>query len=156
MCVLNIGASGDIPARWPSGASYPQPMPRTGVDPEWAFDQLVDALRLAALPADEHVAALPDFVHVADEIALLYEDAFLNIREAGVLTEDQVESLRALDQLFAEMTHASDRETIWTLAAMKGDERWARTRTLALAALAAIGAPPGRPHLDGTTWVEGS
>jgi hypothetical protein len=128
-------------------------------DLQWALHQLANALRLAALPAHEQVVCLPDFVHVADEVALEYEQAFRKVPqlvEADVVTAEQVEPLRALDQLFAEMTDAPDKESLWTLSAMEADERWARSRTLALKALTAIGASPGQPRWDGMTPGEGS
>ena len=134
-------------------------MPADTSDTRWALHQLVNALRLAALPAQEQVAALPDFVQVADEIALEYDQAFQRVPqlvEAGVLTAEQAEPLATLDQLFAAMTDATDKDTVWTLPAMEGDERWAQTRTIALAALAAVGASLGHPDFDVTTWVEGS
>lgn len=46
-------------------------------DPHALLERVVDALRLAALPAEDQFAALPDFVHVPDEVALLYEDAWV-------------------------------------------------------------------------------
>ena len=128
----------------------------TGDDPQWALRQLVDALRLVALPADEQVAALPPFVHVPDEIVLYYDDAFQRlpgVLEVGVLREDQAEPLRALDELFAEMTDAPDKAWVWTLPAVENDQRWARTRTLAVAALTAVGAVPDQPQFASTVWM---
>ncbi len=51
-------------------------------DTNWALHQLVNALRLAALPAQAQVAALPDVVQVADEIALEYDEAFRRVPRA--------------------------------------------------------------------------
>lgn len=76
-----------------ASAELPEPEPPEP-DPQWFLEMLVDSLRLAALPADQQVAALPDFVHVPDEVALLYDDAWRlvpQIREAGLLTDDRAD-----------------------------------------------------------------
>jgi len=65
---------------------------------------IVNALRLAALPAQKQVAALPEFVHVPDEVALIYDDGFglvPQLQEANAITPSQAGALRELDQLDA-------------------------------------------------------
>ena len=128
-------------------------------DPQWCLQQVVDSLRLAALPAEEQIAALPDFVDVPAEVALLYDDAFRlvpQIREAGLITDEQEESLVRLDRLHRDMGIATDKDWLWTVDAMRSDERWARSRRLAAEALAALGREAGTPRFEGTTWVSAS
>jgi hypothetical protein len=125
-------------------------------DPHAFLERVVDALRLAALPAEDQVAALPDFVHVPDEVALLYEDAWVlvpQIREAGLLTDDEHAALARLDRHYGEMSDAPDKDSLWTLEAMKHDDRWTKSRQLAVDALAALGRTPGRPEFPGITWI---
>jgi hypothetical protein len=134
-------------------------MGTSGSESPAAFlEGLVDALRLAAIPAAEQVKTLPDFVHVPDEVALLYDDAFRlvpQIREAELIEDDQVEVLAELDQLFEEMFAAADQDQLWTVEAMSVDERWKRSRQIATNALAALGRSVGPPRLEGITWVPG-
>jgi hypothetical protein len=119
---------------------------------------IVNALRLTALPAEKQVVALPDFVHVPDEVALVYGDAFLfvpRLREGDLITQTQADALYELDRHFADMTTAPDREAVWTVSAMQTDERWAEARRLAADALNLLGASLGPPDIDGTTWIRG-
>jgi hypothetical protein len=102
---------------------------------------------------------LPDFVHVPDEVTLLYDDAFRlvpQIREAGLLTDEQYETLARLDRHHEEMSNAADKESLWTVEAMRSDERWEKSRRLAAEALAALGRESGTPRFDGTTWFSAS
>jgi hypothetical protein len=125
-------------------------------DPRAFLERVVDALRLAALSADDQVAALPDFVHVPDEVALLYEDAWVlvpQIREAGLLTDDEYGALERLDRHYDDMSSAPDKDWLWTLEAMKRDDRWTKSRQLAVDALATLGRRPGRPEFPRTTWI---
>ena len=127
-------------------------------DPAAQLEGLVDALRLAAVPSEKQLEALPDFVHVSDEIALLYDDAFrlaAQIQEAGLIDADQVEALAELDRCFEEMLGAVDKDRLWTVEAMGVDERWERSREIAANALAALGRSVSPPRLEGITWVRG-
>ncbi len=120
-------------------------------------EMIVNALRLVALPTEKQVAALPDFVHVPDEIALIYDDAFRLVPElqaAEVLMPSQADALHELDRKFTAMTDAPDEETVWTLEAMQSDERWNDARRLACHALNLLGASADPPDFSGThTWV---
>ncbi len=136
----------------------PDPESSSPSDAAISLKALVDALRLAASPPAQQIEALPDFVHVPDEVALVYDDAFIRvpqIREADLIDDDQVQALAELDQLFDEMSDATDTDQLWTIEAMSTDERWLRSRQLAAKALARLGRPVGRPRLDGITWVQG-
>jgi hypothetical protein len=141
-----------------TSAQPPEPDPPEP-DPQWCLQQVVDSLRLAALPAEEQIAALPDFVHVPAEVALLYDDAFRlvpQIRDAGLITNEQQESLVRINRLHGDMGTATDKDWLWTVDAMRSDERWARSRRLAVEALAALGREAGTPRFEGTTWVSAS
>jgi hypothetical protein len=125
-------------------------------NPRAFLEMVVDALRLAALPADQQVSVLPDFVHVPDEIAMTYDDAWVlvpQIKEAKLLNDEQYEALARLDRHFEEMVSATDGDPLWTIEAMQVDDRWAKSRQLAEDALRALGRAPEPPHLSGITWV---
>ena len=130
----------------------------SGNNPTAFLEAVVDALRLAASPPAEQIEALPDFVHVPDEVALLYDDAFglvPQIREAELIDDDQVQVLAELDRLFEEMSAAADRDQLWTTEAMSGDVRWERSRQLAARALRELGRPASSPRLEGIKWIRG-
>ena len=125
-------------------------------DPRWFRILLVDALRLAALPVDRQVAALPSFVHVPDEVALVFDDAWdlvPQVVDAGLMTPAQHEPVAALDDLFNEMSDAADADDLWTIESMRTDPRWERARALARDALGRLGEPEGDPAFEGITWI---
>jgi hypothetical protein len=127
-------------------------------DPDALRALIVNALRLAALSAEDQAAALPEFVHVPDEVALIYDDAYVvvpQLCEAGVITDNQAEALSELDRQFTEMSDAHDRATLWTREAMRVDKRWSEARRLATQALSLLGAAPGPPDFSGITFVQG-
>ena len=114
-------------------------------DFEVSRSRLLEALRLAAASPDEQMSALPGFVVIYDEIAQSYYDAFQHasrLRESRRLNDLQFAALAALDQLYEEMTTAPDRERLWSLEAMKHDDRWKKSRELAKQALSLLGEGP--------------
>jgi hypothetical protein len=140
------------------GSKWTRARATDGPDPAAFLEGVVDALRLVAIPPAEQIAALPDFVHVPDEIVLLYDDAFKlvpQIREAGLIDEDQVEVLAELDRLFNDMSVAADKDHLWTVEAMSADERWETSRQIAANALAALCRSVSPPRFEGITWIPG-
>lgn len=125
-------------------------------DPAALLEMVVDALRLVALPADEQIAALPDFVDVPDEVLQLYEDAWVlvpQIREAGLLSDEEHEALARLDRHHTTLAGIDEHDGFWTAEGMRNDERWARSRQLAREALDCLGRPLGKPAFRGVTWI---
>ena len=110
---------------------------------DFLLAQLIDALRLVALPPDRQVAILPSFVHPQDEVMTLYADAFLGVpqlRAAGAVSADLEPMLVELDQL---------------LDGNLTSEQWDASRRLAATALALLGVTPDDPDFNGVTWVQG-
>jgi hypothetical protein len=129
-----------------------QPTP----DPAAFLETVVDALRLVALPAEEQIAVLPDFVAVPDEVLQLYEDAWVlvpQIREADLLTDEQYEALARLDRHHTTMAGIDEHDRFWTAEGMRNDKRWAMSRQLAGEALDRLGRPLGKPAFRGVTWI---
>jgi hypothetical protein len=127
-------------------------------DPDAVLAMIVNALGLASLSTEDQVAAHPEFVHVPDEVALIFDDAYVlvpQLRAADAITDAQAEALGQIDRQFSEMSTAPDRASLWTLDAMRGNSRWEETRRLATSALKLLGAPPGLPEFSGTSWVKG-
>jgi hypothetical protein len=124
--------------------------------------ELVDALRLMALPADDQIAALPAFVVTADEIALTFDDVYRAIgtpQSGGPFTDSQLAALREIDQTFDVMsqrpsdTAASVQEawtqSTWSHEALRTDPRWSGLRDRALSLLTMLDAAPGQPRISG-------
>lgn len=63
--------------------------------------------------------------------------------------------LARLDRHYGDISDADDKESLWTLEAMKHDDRWTKSRQVAVDALAALGRAPGRPEFPGITWIPG-
>ena len=127
-------------------------------DPRRLLTFLVDSLRLAALPADRQIEALPDFVHVPDEVALVFDDAWAlmpQLEEAGLVSPEQRRAIEPLSDLYDEMSIAGDRESLWTIEAMRSDARWDRSRERAREALDRLGESQGQPTFEGVVWVPG-
>jgi hypothetical protein len=139
-------------ARW-----WREPPPEPPPDPQLGLERLVDALRLAALPAEQQAAALPAFVQVPDEVIEVFGDSWVSVpwlRDSGAIDDRQQEALARLDRQYEEMVNAPDAEWLLSIDGM-GDGRWLTSRQLAAEALAALGRTTGQPTFAGVTWVPG-
>lgn len=129
-------------------------MPEPVTDNEFAYHQLIETLRLLGLSADEQISALPDYVHVPDELALTFDDAHQMVAvldESRCLSVGARPVLEELQRRFTEMTAAAD--DVWSEEALRGDARWETVRRLALEALDRLGEDPGPPTLDWISFV---
>ena len=142
---------------------YRMAAPRTD---QWAWDRMVDALRLLALPADTQVAALPSFVEVPDELALSFDEAYRALTVdglTGAFSASQLTALAEIDRSLEEMSRpprgalAWTPELLelsaWTIDALYADERWGWLRRSARRLLRALGVESGRPDLSHTIYV---
>jgi hypothetical protein len=103
---------------------------------------LVDAVRLVALPAERQAIELTG-THVPDEVALVYDDSYVLVPQltaAGLVSATQSAALDELDRHFSAMTNAFDKDEVWSLEAMRTDERWHEARRLAAEALRLLNA----------------
>jgi hypothetical protein len=120
----------------------------------FAYHQLVETLRLLAVPAAEQRAALPPHVLVPDELAFAFVDACRAARPyvgRPWLPAEGWSMLQAIDARFAELTDAPDEDPGWAPAAIEEDERWEAVRQLARAVLDGLGQPVAPPVLD---WID--
>ena len=136
--------------------SYSTPAMVTLGDSERAKDiarflhEIVESLRLLGSDFDVQVSVLPKFVHIPDEIALTFGDAFLladQVLSAGQITQPQYSKLKEIDDALDGMS-GHDHAELWTLEAMQNGPEWKRLRSMARAALLELGAPLLRPNLD--------
>lgn len=97
--------------------------------------QLTQVMRLLAASAAEQLAAFPEYVVVADELALLLQDVLLTFdacSESG--DSDLLRVARAIDQLLESMSGPQNAQ-LWTASAMREKQQWEQIREMAQAAL---------------------
>ncbi|WP_246042821.1 hypothetical protein [Streptomyces globosus] len=102
---------------------------------------LVKAVITVAAAAPAQVAWLEKYDVPPDEIALCFDDAFRlagHLVEDGQLSPTVLPHLRAIDEVFAEMSRTAGVDR-WTKAAMSTDVGWNRARLLAREVLAVEG-----------------
>ncbi len=74
---------------------------------ELFFEQLIQSLQLLAAEYDTQVKSLPDFVHVPDELVLIYDDCFRivdQLIDAGLVNKQQSAKLKELDKILDKMS----------------------------------------------------
>ena len=112
---------------------------------EAMLPRLRAALQALAQPASSQASLFPDFVVVADELALEFDDWFRVATTPELvpeLTQPQCAALRAIDEQFARM---SDDRDVWSEEALAGHRDWDEVRSLARQALAEFGWQPELP-----------
>jgi len=117
--------------------------------------ELIESLRLLGSDFDVQVGVLPKFVHIPDEIALTYGDAFLladQVLSAGRITQGQYSRLKEIDDVLDSMS-GHDYAELWTLEAMQNGPEWKRLRSMARETLQELGMPLLRPNLDWLTYA---
>lgn len=116
---------------------------------------LVESLQLLAAPAEQQIAAFPPFVHIPDEIALTFHDAFLltdNLVDAGLITPLQRAEVERLDRIFDQMT---DDKSLWTIEMVGSAPQWKQVRTMAKDILFIFNEEPKSPELFWIQYVPG-
>jgi hypothetical protein len=118
------------------------------------MERLIEALRLMACSADAQIAALPDFVVVADEVALLFDDEFRAV-DLDACTSVVRDGLVTINRELSEMSKSKS-PSLWTIEALRAASDWESLRTTAKAVLTALGVSIGRPDLSWATYVPGT
>src|SRR5688572_32607527 len=119
---------------------------------EWHFRQLKWALQALAIPASDQMRLFPDFVVVADELALDFDQWQTVVlgNYDGELSTEQTSSLSEIDRTLDRMSRSGADFTpeLWTEVALSSNRHWADLRRLAGAALEAFGWPVESPPCD--------
>lgn len=90
--------------------------------------QMTQALRLLAARAEVQVQALPTFVHVPDELSLIYGDIVLlldRLHRNGILNEVLYLKLQELNAILDEM---SNQESLWEIESLSNSREWQEVR----------------------------
>lgn len=109
------------------------------------------ALQALAQPAGVQLGLFPNFVEVADELALEHEEAQANWRDEGGesgLSSQQAEAIKAVDSLLEQMSGSDKAEILWTVEALESRQEWREVRRRASEALAHMGWPNEAPPVD--------
>lgn len=118
----------------------------------------VDGVLLLALDPHELLACLPDFVPLADELGLTYDDGFIlldQLVEGRVVTPEAAEIAQAIDSTFDTMD-GREHPDLWTEESVAGAAEWAEIRSLARTLLKELGEPLRAPTFAGVTYVQGA
>ncbi len=95
-------------------------------------------VELLAAPASIQLAALPDGICKADELALEFDHWHGWLISSGIsLDEQQTKALSDLDSLLSTLSGLGDEE-LWTDSAVEHDSRWGKVRELAALVLGAF------------------
>lgn len=117
---------------------------------------LVQSLQALALSFDRQMSLFPAFVHVPDELALLFDDC-MRLAEStpgyADLTELQREMLIALDRRLEELS-GPDNARFWTTEALANNTVWQEIRARAAQLLSLLGQEILEPRLEWMCFVE--
>jgi hypothetical protein len=116
------------------------------------LNHLIESVELLAADFDVQRKALPTFVLVPDEIALTFDSAMAvidEIRDAGLLTNTQVELLNRINTILDSMS-GTGHESFWTPEVMQHDPAWNKVRSLARKALHSLDQQIRKPDLG---WI---
>lgn len=117
------------------------------------MERLIAVLTLLAADADQQIAALPDFVVVTDELALLFSDEVLVARPGASLMS--ASTWMAVEGLGASLTRMSAVPSLWNDGALRCAPEWARIRSDARSILVELGRSTAPSPLAGLHYVPG-
>lgn len=105
------------------------------------LEKIKQSTQALAQSAHIQVDLFPDFVEVADELALCWEEALKELATANEkLTEDQIESIKKLDQYMEFMSNITYCD-LWNEAALFNSIEWETLRGLAIEVLQKMNWP---------------
>ncbi|WP_149400619.1 hypothetical protein [Dictyobacter arantiisoli] len=108
---------------------------------------LIQTLQLLAASYVEQVQAFPTFVHIPDEVALVFSDTWLFSQKLimdGFITHQQKVEIERLDNLLNEM---SDNIQLWNLFSLETSDEWGKVRYLASNILTSLHKEKEQPNL---------
>jgi len=108
---------------------------------------LYQALQLLASAYTEQTRALPDYICLADELALLYSDALLLPHD---LNPTQTAKLHELD---AQLEAMSQQIELWHDESLQNGAEWQAVRHLANEALQLLGLAKATPQLETVSFI---
>ena len=119
-------------------------------DRTWIFERLKRSLQLLACRAEIQLNNFPNFVAVADEMALDFEN-FRDTLTGNFRTELTAEQALCLDSL--DRSSPELNKEAWSNGAVADSSEWCNIRYLAARALREFGWPLEEPPLHGDEFV---
>lgn len=119
----------------------------------------VDGVLLLGLDVEQQLASLPDFVPLADELALTFDDGYIllpQLVEAGLVSAEAAALADELSETFDAMGGEENYEAYWTEQKVADSPEWAAIRSKARALLEMLGETLRPPGLAGVTYVKGA
>jgi hypothetical protein len=124
----------------------------------YVLQRLEWSVRALAQPAHIQFGLFPDFVCVADELALDFDQwyqTFLDSAGDIPFSEVQIELLSQLDAKLLEMSGPTN-ETLWTDDALKGSAEWHDLREFALHVIEKLCWSDDPPPPNGDVFIKGA
>jgi hypothetical protein len=120
---------------------------------EQIYDNLIQNLRIITSDSNVQIALFPEFVNIADEIALLYNDVYITV--PILVTENLISSivydiLTQIDRLLDSM---SQDKSLWNIEMLEKNKYWQELRYLAYSALRELKEPYVKPNLEFVNWI---
>jgi hypothetical protein len=116
------------------------------------YNMLIESLRLISAEPEIQIKSLPECVIVPDEIALIFSDTFLLIKQnkSDIAIDDfKFKRLLEIDNYLKEMSEEENK--IWTIDALRINEKWERLREMVSEVLELFNKKKERPNLY---WLE--
>jgi hypothetical protein len=117
------------------------------------------AARALAQPHDVQESLFPDFVEVADELALSWEEAFWPFEKnpsifSAEFSEEQQQAILELNRYMGSIS-GEDHLDLWTMKALAASDEWKLLRKLARRVLTVMKWPPASPPASDGNYVGG-
>jgi len=118
------------------------------------YDALIAAVQLLAMPCKLQVEALPSFVSVPDEVALIFDDAYKAARHVVESLDANKNAINLLNDLDSALDRMSENSELWSLQALDTDSEWGKCRLLAKDILESLNEPFVSPKLEFIQFVK--
>ena len=120
---------------------------------EYIYYNLIQSLKLVASPHHIQIASLPDYVNVADEIALIYNDSYIMLPQiCSIISQPNViKMFDELNKLFEDM---SKDKSLWNNKSLEENVFWKVSRELGQLILNELNEKNTNPNLDFIHWVK--
>lgn len=119
------------------------------------LDRLIQSVQLLAANYETQKEVLPDFVVIADEVALTFDECLpfvAMLTQEGLLNKNQLAKIKDIE---TELHQMSKRKELWTDLALKNNQHWEHIRMQAKELLVLLNEQQSSPDLYWSTYVRG-
>jgi hypothetical protein len=118
--------------------------------------QLKYSLQALAQPVDIQLELFPNFVSIADEMALDLNHWSSVVIQNGLITSKQKALLEQLDALLEQMSSVAMKDNLWSTNALQEREEWATVRNLVTKILQEFSWTPEKPPVARSQYIRSS